>query len=98
VNQLSQLREDGVLVLEVPLRVEGRLAHIPLRIRREPEKPGSPEPGPRFSVTLDADLSRIGFVRARLDAAGRPSGCGSASASGASGHTSKRERTGWPVP
>jgi len=71
VNQLSQLREDGVLVLEVPVRVEGRLEHLPLRIRREPEKAGSSDPGPRFSVTIDADLSRIGSVRARLDVAGR---------------------------
>jgi hypothetical protein len=71
VNQLARLRDDGVLALEIPLRADGRLVHVPLRIRREPDKPGSAEAGPRFSVTLDADLSRIGFVRARLDSAGR---------------------------
>jgi hypothetical protein len=45
--------------------------HIALRIRREPNPPGSADPGSPFSVTLDADLSRLGLVRARLDMTGR---------------------------
>jgi hypothetical protein len=71
VNQLSQIRNDHILVLEVPVQAEGKLAHIPLRIQREPDPAGSDEPGARFSVSLDADLSRIGLIRARLDSAGR---------------------------
>lgn len=71
VNQLARLRNDEILVLEVPVRADGRLAHVPLRIRREPGKPGSADPGPRFSISLDADLSRIGLVRAQLDASGK---------------------------
>lgn len=71
VNQLSRIRDDGIVVLEVPVRSEGRVTRIPLRIRREPEKPGAPGTGPRFSVTVDADLSRIGLVRAHLESAGK---------------------------
>ncbi len=71
VNQLAQLRGDGVLVLEVPVLSEGRIDLIPLRIRREAEKKGRAETGPRFAVTVDADLSRVGLVRAHLDSAGK---------------------------
>jgi hypothetical protein len=65
VNQLSQVREDGVRILEVPLRVEGRLQYLPLRIAREGPRPGSADPS-SVVVTFDIDFTKIGFVRALL--------------------------------
>jgi hypothetical protein len=71
VNQLAQLRNEGVMVLEVPVRAEGRVQYLPLRVRRE--RGGRPEDprGERFTVALDVELSRIGPVRALLEAAAR---------------------------
>jgi len=71
VNQLSRLRDDGVLALEVPVRADGRVDLIPLRIRREAGGRGRPGEGPAYAVTIEADLSRVGLVQARLDSAGK---------------------------
>ncbi len=70
VNQLAQLRNEGVRVIEIPVRFEGRLQYIPLRVVREGEKKGAAGP-PRFGITVDADLSRLGLVRAHLETSGK---------------------------
>jgi hypothetical protein len=70
VNQLSQVREDGVRILEVPVRAEGRLQYLPLRIAREGPRPGSADPS-SFVITFDIDFTKIGFVRALLATASK---------------------------
>jgi hypothetical protein len=70
VNQLSQLRQDGVTILEIPVRHEGRIRHVPLSIVRDREgERRDPRGGARFAVTLDADLTRLGPVRALVSLA-----------------------------
>ena len=73
VNQLSLVRNDGIMLLEVPVRADGRVQYIPLRIVRERHRkgPGTGSDETRFSILLDADLTRLGPVRARLDMAGK---------------------------
>ncbi len=72
LNQLSSLRGDGILLLEVPLRREdGRLTHLPLRVKREARGPGGDGSPGGISITLHAELARLGVVHAFLFAADR---------------------------
>ncbi|MBI2900641.1 MAG: hypothetical protein HYY17_10675 [Planctomycetes bacterium] len=70
VNQLARLQDDGVAILQVSIRHENRVMDVPIRvIRREGGHGGAAGPG--FHVVLDTDLSRLGPVRTKVDAAGR---------------------------
>lgn len=70
VNQASLLRNEGIAVLEIPVRADGRLHHVLMRVRRE-ERQAAARPGPRTTVALDLELSKLGRVQALLDASGR---------------------------
>lgn len=72
VTQLSTISNDGVAIFEVPVRHEGRVVHVPIRVIRREGGKASAEAG--FHVTIDTDLSRLGPVRTRLDVAGRAMG------------------------
>ncbi len=69
VNQLATLRDDGVMVLQIPVRDAGGLRYVPLVARREGGRPGAGR-SPVTRVSIEADLTRMGHVGARLEAAG----------------------------
>jgi hypothetical protein len=72
VNQLSALRGDGIQVLELPLRrPDGPLSRLPLVVRRDGGGGRGPGTSDGLSITVHAELPRLGLVHAFLQASGR---------------------------
>lgn len=69
VNQLARLQDERAAIIDVPIRQDGRVVHVPIRVIRR-EGGGGREAQPRFHVTLETDLSRLGPVRTRIDSTG----------------------------
>ncbi|MHC4605451.1 MAG: flagellar hook-length control protein FliK [Planctomycetota bacterium] len=67
VNQLLTLRDEGTALVEVPVGEKGRRTAIPVRImRRQGGRKGGG--GGRTAVTVETNLSRLGRVRAHIEA------------------------------
>ncbi len=71
VTQLASLRDDGVAILEVPVRHDGRTTSVPIRVVRREGGRGGAQEARGFHVSVDTDLSKLGRVHTKLDVVGR---------------------------
>jgi len=69
-SQLARIHDERIAIFEVPVLHDGRVSQVPVRVVRR-EGGSAKAAGHDFHATIDTDLSRLGRVRTRVDAAGQ---------------------------